>query len=79
MNGEQIASLEEIFRVVFELPEAREPKEVVQADEPKWDSAAHVSLVIALESEFDVEIDPAEAMRLTSFQEAVTVLEEKGV
>lgn len=79
MSDEQLSTLEEIFRLVFELPDAVDPRGVEQSSEERWDSASHVSLVVALESEFDVEIDPGEALRLTSFQEACSVLEEKGV
>lgn len=79
MSDDQLSSLEEIFRFVFELPDGADPRGVEQSTEEKWDSASHVSLVVALESEFDVEIDAGEALRLTSFQEARSVLEEKGV
>ncbi len=58
--------LEEIFRAVFELPPGSEITHLQQGS-PKWDSLGHVKLVAALESEFGLEIDTADALRLNSY------------
>lgn len=71
--------LEKIFRAVFELPENANVATLRQVNAPNWDSLAHVSLVTAIESEFDTTIDAADALRITSFQAAQLVLEERGL
>jgi acyl carrier protein len=71
--------LERIFRAVFELPENANVVNLRQVNAPNWDSLAHVSLVAAIESEFDTTIDAADALRITSFQAALLVLEERGL
>ena len=42
----------------------------------QWDSLAHVSLVVALESEFGIRLDTHYAERLTSFEAARIVVDE---
>ena len=71
--------LEMIFRAVFELPDARDVRTVRQVAEPKWDSLAHATLVAAIESEFGINIDIADALELTSFDAARLLVEERSV
>jgi acyl carrier protein len=71
--------LQEIFRFVFELDPSADVTAVRQITEPKWDSAAHVSLTAAIESEFGVNLDAAETLRLTSYRAAELLLQEKGL
>ncbi len=42
-----------------------------------WDSLAHLNIIIAIEEEFDVELDEAEAMDLTSVPLLVMAVTEK--
>ena len=37
----------------------------------KWDSLNHIKLIMALESKFQISIDPDEALRLLSFKDIV--------
>ena len=69
--------LQEIFRSVFELAPTADVTGVRRLTEPKWDSLAHVSLVAAIESEFGVELDTADALAITSFRATELVLQEK--
>jgi acyl carrier protein len=71
--------LEMIFRAVFEMPESRDVRTVRQVAEPKWDSLAHATLVAAIESEFGINIDIADALELTSFDAARLIVEERSV
>lgn len=71
--------LEMIFRAVFELPASRDVRTVRQVAEPKWDSLAHATLVAAIESEFGINIDIADALELTSFDAARLIVEERSV
>jgi acyl carrier protein len=78
MTAENREKLQAIFRLVFQLPPAEDVTGVRQLTQEKWDSLAHVSLVAALENEFNVQIDTSEALQLTSYQAAVLLLEQKG-
>ncbi|GLW05545.1 hypothetical protein Misp01_06750 [Microtetraspora sp. NBRC 13810] len=46
---------------------------------PQWDSLAHMSLVAAIEDEFDIMIDTDDVLDLSSFAKAVTLLDKHGV
>jgi acyl carrier protein len=39
-----------------------------------WDSVGHINLVLAIEKEFGVELDPVDAMELTSVSQMVAYL-----
>ena len=71
--------LEKIFKVVFDLETTEHVVEVRRAIHPKWDSLAHVSLIAALESEFEINLDISDAHALSSFAAAEMLLSEKGL
>jgi len=77
MNIDGVTKLREIFRVVFELSPGSDVTRVRQISERNWDSLAHVSLVAAVESEFDVTLDTADALRMTSYEATLLLLAEK--
>jgi len=79
MSASTTAKVEDIFRAVFELTPDADVTRVRQISERNWDSLAHVSLVAAIESEFSITLDAAEALRMTSFQATQLLLEEKGL
>ena len=78
VNSDKVQKLEDVFRVVFELPAAADVRRLLQNDDEKWDSLAHVKLVAALESEFNLNLDTADALRIKSFETARELLEERG-
>ncbi|MBU6367007.1 MAG: acyl carrier protein [Gemmatimonadetes bacterium] len=45
---------------------------------PAWDSAAHISLVAALEEEFGTSLDVGEIERMLSYRAIVEVLHGRG-
>lgn len=71
--------LKDIFIVVLELPPEADVTKTRRLAESKWDSLAHNSLTVAMESEFGISIDMAEMERVTSFEAARVLLEEKGL
>lgn len=79
MNAMSTGKLQDIFHAVFELPPGADATRVRQITQKNWDSLAHVSLVAAIESEFDLTIDAADALRMTSFQATQLLLEERGL
>lgn len=45
----------------------------------KWDSMGQLNLVVELESEFDVSLEPEEIGEMRSFDDIVRLLKRKGV
>lgn len=48
-------------------------------DHPNWDSLGHMALIVALETEFGVEIGANELLRIESLDTAVQILRDLGV
>ena len=69
--------VEAIFREVFDLAPATDVRDLEQESTPAWDSLGHVTLVAALENEFNVELSMAESLEITSFAKALLILEER--
>jgi acyl carrier protein len=42
-----------------------------------WDSVHHLNLVLALEQQFEVQLDPEDIDQMTSIEQIVSVLERK--
>lgn len=68
--------LSEIFRIVFELPDDSDPTQAQQAETRAWDSLGHVTLVTALESEFEIEISVVDSMEISSYSAALMLVED---
>jgi acyl carrier protein len=78
MKEENISKLKEIFMEVFELSESQ----VVgyrKINNRKWDSLATVTLIAAIESEFNILTDESVYEGFTSFSAVELVLDEKGL
>jgi acyl carrier protein len=71
--------LQEIFRAVLNLGTDVDVTQVRQADEPAWDSLAHVVLVGAVEGEFAVQIDAADSLQVTSYEAMARYLTDQGL
>jgi acyl carrier protein len=70
------AKLEEIFRVVLDLPEDADVTGLRRINHEKWDSLVTVTMVAAIESELGIELSAEQQERITSFQSALLLLEE---
>ena len=46
---------------------------------PTWDSMSHVHLILALESEFGVELSPEDSMEMLSVRLIHMILADNGV
>jgi acyl carrier protein len=79
MTADGEAKLNEIVRAVLQLPRDADVSRARQLSIESWDSLAHVSLMLALESEFAVSIDIADQIALTSVPAIRLYLEERGV
>ena len=45
----------------------------------KWDSMGQLNLVVELETEFDVSLEPEEIGEMKCFEDIVRILKSKGV
>ncbi|MDT0266594.1 acyl carrier protein [Streptomyces sp. DSM 44915] len=43
----------------------------------QWDSLGHMTLVVAIEDEFDVELSPDDALAIESFEVAAALVGER--
>ena len=67
----------EILKNLFELDTVDET--CSQATCEKWDSMGQLNLVVELESEFDVTLEPEEIGEMKSYKDIVRLLTIKGV
>ena len=67
----------EILKDLFELDTVDET--CSQATCENWDSMGQLNLVVELESEFDVTLEPEEIGEMKSFNDIIRILKGKGV
>ena len=66
-----------ILKDVFELDTVDET--CSQKTCEKWDSMGVLNLVVELESEFDVSLEPEEIGEMKSYSDIVRILKSKGL
>jgi acyl carrier protein len=71
--------LAELFREVFELEPSVDVAEMRYRDLRQWDSVGHMRLIAAIEQAYDIMLDTADVLDLSSFVKAVEILEKYGV
>ncbi len=69
--------LRRLFADVFEIPIGQVEPMSSPDTVASWDSLHHLNLVLALEQEFQVQIDPEEIVQLLSFELIEMILAEK--
>ena len=67
----------EILKTVFELETV--DRSCSQSTCEKWDSMGQLNLVVELETEFDVSLEPEEIGEMKSFEDIVKILKNKGI
>lgn len=67
----------EILKDLFELESVDET--CSQQTCEKWDSMGQLNLVVELESEFGVTLEPEEIGEMRSFNDVIHILKSKGV
>ncbi len=67
----------EILKDLFELETVDET--CSQATCEKWDSLGQLNLVVELESEFDVSLEPEEIGEMKCFDDIIKILKSKSV
>ena len=77
-SKQELASrAQKVFREVFEDPDLLISAETTAADIPKWDSLAHINLIIAIEQEFGVLFRSEEITSMSRVGDLFTLLEQK--
>jgi len=69
----------EIFRVVLDVDDNFDILSLRRLDEPKWDSLAHISLVVAIEAEFGIKLKISDINQINSFRGALLMVDAKLV
>ncbi len=67
----------EILKNVFELNEV--DKTCSQKTCNKWDSMGQLNLVVELESEFGISLEPEEIGEMKSFNDIICILKKKDI
>ena len=65
----------EILKQVFELDNI--DVNCWQSTCDKWDSLKHLELIVEIESDFDVELEPEEIAQMKSFDDIKRILADK--
>lgn len=77
MNDDKIASrTAKVFTGVFG-PTVAFDRSLSRLDEPRWTSLKHVEFIIALEQEFDVRFDGADATDMTSIGVVIERIQQR--
>lgn len=71
--------LRDVFVKALDLEPGIDPATLQYRDHPNWDSLGHMTLIVAMENEFGIEIEPDQLIRIDSFDAAVDTLRELGV
>lgn len=74
MTAGNIDKLKQIFMEVFSISEV-EVESYRKLNNRKWDSLASVTLVVAIESEFKIQLQESDYESLSSFSSAELILE----
>jgi acyl carrier protein len=75
MKEDNIKKLNEVFVSVLELDHEISLNDLTSENYKKWDSLAHVLLIAAIESEFDINIEVADYENFTSYPSIISILE----
>lgn len=70
--------LNEVFRDVFDDEEIAVEDETTAADVDGWDSLMHITLIDAVEEEFDISFDMKTVVKLKNVGEMVDVIMEEA-
>ena len=68
MSTQNEALLKSIFSAIFAIQDDAIMVGASQENTKAWDSVTHVALITAIESEFDLFIDTADALALMSYE-----------
>jgi acyl carrier protein len=79
MPSVQRSNLKQLFADTLTLDPKVDVEELKYNSIKAWDSVAHMALVAALETEFEVMLDTDDVLDLSSFKKCVEILEKYGL
>jgi acyl carrier protein len=71
--------LRQVFVATLDLNDGMDVESLKYQDIPQWDSIGHMSLVVAIEDEFDVQLDTEQVIDMSSFRVALDMLRALGI
>ncbi|MEO3776407.1 acyl carrier protein [Micromonospora sp. B11E3] len=71
--------LRTVFVDALELPEGTDVESLTYRGIEQWDSLGHMTLVAAIEDEFDVQLETEQVIDMSSFKVALDMLRGLGV
>ena len=69
--------LNKLFLNILKLRKNINFKKIRRMSEKKWDSLAHVNLIVGLENEFNIKISASDAESINSYKSALLIVNEK--
>lgn len=67
----------DVFCRTFELSTVSES--ISQKNSDKWDSLNHINLVVEIETEFDIMLEPEDISEMIDFESVLRIIERKLV
>lgn len=77
MNTTMTDRIRHLAAELFNLPAANISSTSSPADIKAWDSLQHLNLILAVEQEFQIQLEPEEAERMKSICDVVKQVEYK--
>lgn len=68
--------LKEIIRLSLQLRDEENPEDARKVSNPRWDSLVQLNILLAIESQFSIKVDPQHYSRFTSYKSIYLLLEE---
>ena len=68
-----------VFASALCVPESPALESAEYRGIPQWDSVAHMRLVAAIETAFDIMLDTEDVIGMSSFRKAMDILAKHGV
>jgi acyl carrier protein len=78
-RGEIVRRLTTVFQDTFDDPDIALFDDMTAADLDDWDSLQHIVLVLAIEREFSIKLNPAEVGKLENVGKMIDLLRDKAV
>jgi acyl carrier protein len=69
----------EVFVRALELTDDVDVAAIRYREHPHWDSLGHMALVVAIEEEFGVELEPDDLIAMNTFHAVLGILGRVGV
>tara|TARA_B100000963_G_scaffold269345_1_gene237500 strand:- start:14932 stop:15165 length:234 start_codon:yes stop_codon:yes gene_type:complete len=70
-------NLDELFHLILKVPKKKDKKKINFKNLKTWDSINHIKLILAIESKFNIKINPDISVKLMSYMEILNFLKKK--